>query len=74
VGDSYLIMKCIKCGSISHLAIKSVRSAVSLCPVCGDGEIKCRAIQPTILMYLSSGEIDDSTYLYNAAYAKFSVN
>jgi len=44
----YLIVKCLQCGSRSQLPLKSVRNEVSLCPVCHEGEIECRCIQPTI--------------------------
>ena len=46
--EGYLIVRCVRCGSRSQLPLKSVRSEVSQCPVCQDGEIECKAIQPSI--------------------------
>lgn len=51
MGNGYLIVRCLQCGSISRLDVKAVRTKASLCPVCLDGETECRLVQYTIQNY-----------------------
>lgn len=51
MSNGYLIVRCLRCGSISRLDIKAVRTKASVCPVCLDGETECKLVQYTIQNY-----------------------
>ena len=72
--DGYLIVRCFSCGSVSRLAIDSIRSRVSKCPVCCDGDIECKAIQCVIMNYKQNSETTEKLYPYLLNLTKFSVN
>ena len=74
MSNGYLILKCLRCGSISRLELKAVRSNISLCPVCIDSEIECIAAQCTIQVYQEhSTEMPDS-HPYLSKLVKLSLN
>ena len=74
MNEGYLIMKCCRCGSTSQLMIKGVRSDLSLCPVCLEGEIECKAIQPTIQVCREPVDGSQNLNAYIATLTKFSSN
>lgn len=51
MNEGYLIVKCLYCGSQCQVPLKGVRNEISLCPVCREGEIECKAIQPSINIF-----------------------
>jgi len=74
VNEGYLIVKCCRCGSESQLRISGFRGDFSLCPVCLDGEVECKAIQCTIQMYQENGEVFQNLTPYLAKLIRFSLN
>ena len=74
MNEGYLLVKCLRCGSISQMAIKAVRSNVSQCPVCLDGEIQCSAVQPSIQMYQEHLEHVNDLHVYLSSHTGFSSN
>lgn len=74
MSNGYLIVKCLRCGSISQLELKAVRSNISICPVCTDSEIEYIAAQCPMQVYQEhSIEITNSN-AYLSMLFKFSVN
>ena len=72
--SGYLIVRCLRCGSISRLELKAIRSSISICPVCVDGEIEYIAAQCTIQVFPEHNtEIADS-HSYFSMLTRFSIN
>lgn len=74
MSDGYLIVKCLRCGSISRLPITAVISDVSLCPVCIESEIQCIAVQYTMNVYQEYGVEIPPSFPYLSTLARFSIN
>jgi Na+-translocating ferredoxin:NAD+ oxidoreductase RnfC subunit len=74
LNEGYLIVKCPRCGSLSRLDIKSVRSDVTQCPVCLECEIVCEAIQPSIQMCRGTGDSIHNLPQYLANLMNLSTN
>jgi hypothetical protein len=74
VNEGYLVMKCYRCGSTSLMMIKGVRNDLPLCPVCLEGELECKAIQPTIQMCREPVDASRDLNAYIATLTKFSIN
>ena len=74
MSNGYLIVKCLRCGSVSRLDIKAVRTELSLCPVCLDGEIDYQAIQCTIQTCQKNDDVFQNLNPYIAKLTKFSIN
>ena len=64
VGDSYVNVRCHRCGSTSQLHIKNVMTDMVLCPVCLEGEINCRAHHSGIVHYRKVAELFDGLEPY----------
>ena len=74
MSNGYLIVKCLRCGSISQLELKAVRSNISLCPVCSDCELECVAVQCTIQVIQKHNAEATDSHPYLSVLPKFSVN
>ncbi len=74
MNEGYLIVKCPRCGSLSRLDIKSVRSELTQCPVCLECEIKCEAIQPSIQMCQKTGDSINKLPQYLVNLMRLSTN
>lgn len=74
MSNGYLIVKCLRCGSISQLELKAVRSNIALCPVCIDSEIEYIAAQCTIQAFQRQNTETTDSHPYLSALAKFSIN
>lgn len=46
--SDYIVARCPRCSSTSEIISSGVMTDVFLCPVCLEGEIKCRKQQPVI--------------------------
>ena len=74
MNEGYLIVKCLRCGSVSQLAIKAVRSEVSICPVCQHGETECIAVQSIIQLFPKPDGAVTNIPAYSTSSLKFSNN
>ena len=74
VSDGYLVVKCLRCGSISQLQMAAVRSDVSLCPVCTESEIECIAVQCTMQVCPENSKEIPKSNPFLSTLARFSIN
>ena len=74
MGNGYLIVKCLHCGSISQLELKAVRSSIPICPVCVDGIIECIAAQCTIQVNQEQIKETSDNHSYLSMLTRFSMN
>ena len=74
MSNGYLIVKCLRCGSLSQLELKAVRSNITFCPVCVESEIEYIAAQCTIQVYQEHNTTIPDSHPYLSMLTKFSVN
>ena len=50
MNPSFLVMKCDRCGSVSHLSSASITDGPNLCPVCNEGSLELLSGEYDILV------------------------
>ena len=75
MNEGCMVVKCERCGSETHIMMRSVRSELFLCPVCLESEIECQLIKPTVLkMSRNPGDSPEHYYPYVSDLTGIAVN